>query len=29
MSLMNTWLFTDYKGPFHTGARPWTTGTRP
>ena len=29
MSLMNTWLFTDYKGPFHTGARPWTTWNAP
>jgi haloalkane dehalogenase len=26
---MNTWLFTDYKGRFHTGARPWTTWHAP
>lgn len=25
LTLMNTWLFTDYKGRFHTTARPWTT----
>ena len=26
---MNTWLFTDYKGRFHTTARPWTTWHAP
>jgi len=29
LSLMNTWLFTDYRGGFHTGARPWTTWHAP
>jgi haloalkane dehalogenase len=29
LTLMNTWLFTDYKGRFHTGARPWTTWHAP
>ncbi|MFI4936059.1 MAG: alpha/beta fold hydrolase [Caulobacterales bacterium] len=29
LTLMNTWLFTDYKGVFHTGARPWTTWHAP
>jgi len=29
LSLMNTWLFTDYKGRFHTTARPWTTWHAP
>ena len=29
LSLMNTWLFTDYKGRFHTSARPWTTWHAP
>jgi haloalkane dehalogenase len=29
LTLMNTWLFTDYKGKFHTGARPWTTWHAP
>jgi haloalkane dehalogenase len=24
LTLMNTWLFTDYKGRFHTSPRPWT-----
>ncbi len=27
--LMNTWLFTDYKGSFHTSATPWTTWHAP
>ena len=29
MTLMNTWLFTDYKGRFHTTARPWTSWHAP
>jgi haloalkane dehalogenase len=29
LTLMNTWLFTDYKGPFHTSDRPWTTWHAP
>jgi pimeloyl-ACP methyl ester carboxylesterase len=29
VTLMNTWLFTDYKGRFHTSARPWTTWHAP
>lgn len=29
MVLMNTWLFTDYKGRFHTSATPWTTWHAP
>jgi haloalkane dehalogenase len=29
LTLMNTWLFTDYKGKFHTGARPWTSWHTP
>jgi pimeloyl-ACP methyl ester carboxylesterase len=29
LTLMNTWLFTDYKGRFHTSARPWTTWHAP
>src|SRR5690606_22606794 len=29
LTLMNTWLYTDYKGPFHTSARPWTTWHAP
>jgi haloalkane dehalogenase len=29
LTLMNTWLYTDYKGRFHTGARPWTTWHAP
>jgi len=29
VTLMNTWLFTDYKGRFHTTARPWTTWHAP
>jgi haloalkane dehalogenase len=29
ITLMNTWLFTDYKGRFHTSARPWTTWHAP
>jgi pimeloyl-ACP methyl ester carboxylesterase len=29
ITLMNTWLFTDYKGRFHTTARPWTTWHAP
>ncbi len=29
LTLMNTWLFTDYKGRFHTTARPWTTWHAP
>jgi pimeloyl-ACP methyl ester carboxylesterase len=24
LTLMNTWLFTDYRGRFHTSPRPWT-----
>ncbi len=27
--LMNTWLFTDYKGRFHTSAKPWTSWHAP
>jgi haloalkane dehalogenase len=27
--LMNTWLFTDFVGPFHRSARPWTTWHAP
>jgi haloalkane dehalogenase len=27
--LMNTWLYTDYKGRFHATARPWTTWHAP
>jgi haloalkane dehalogenase len=27
--LMNTWLFTDYRGAFHQSARPWTTWHAP
>jgi haloalkane dehalogenase len=27
--LMNTWLFTDYKGRFHTSATPWMTWHAP
>jgi len=27
--LMNTWLYTDYKGRFHTSATPWTTWHAP
>ncbi len=27
--LANTWLFTDYKGPFHQSPRPWTTWHQP
>lgn len=27
--LMNTWLFTDYNGKFHTSPRPWTTWHAP
>lgn len=29
LTLMNTWLFTDYQGRFHTGPRPWTTWHAP
>ncbi|HEX3700737.1 MAG TPA: alpha/beta fold hydrolase [Phenylobacterium sp.] len=29
LSLMNTWLYTDYQGRFHTTARPWTTWHAP
>lgn len=29
LTLMNTWLFTDYKGRFHTSAKPWTTWCAP
>jgi pimeloyl-ACP methyl ester carboxylesterase len=29
LTLMNTWLFTDYKGRFHTSPRPWTTWNAP
>ena len=29
LTLMNTWLYTDYRGRFHTGARPWTTWHAP
>jgi haloalkane dehalogenase len=29
ITLMNTWLFTDYKGRFHTTPRPWTTWHAP
>jgi len=29
ITLMNTWLYTDYKGRFHTGPRPWTTWHAP
>lgn len=29
ITLMNTWLYTDYKGRFHTSARPWTTWHAP
>jgi pimeloyl-ACP methyl ester carboxylesterase len=29
LTLMNTWLFTDYKGRFHTSARPWTSWHAP
>jgi haloalkane dehalogenase len=29
VTLMNTWLYTDYKGRFHTTARPWTTWHAP
>ncbi|MFI4976028.1 MAG: alpha/beta fold hydrolase [Caulobacterales bacterium] len=29
LTLMNTWLYTDYKGRFHTTARPWTTWHAP
>jgi haloalkane dehalogenase len=29
ITLMNTWLFTDYKGRFHTSARPWTSWHAP
>jgi pimeloyl-ACP methyl ester carboxylesterase len=29
ITLMNTWLFTDYKGRFHQSARPWTTWHAP
>ena len=29
ITLMNTWLFTDHAGRFHTGARPWTTWHAP
>jgi len=29
ITLMNTWLFTDYAGRFHTSARPWTTWHAP
>lgn len=29
LTLMNTWLFTDYKGRFHTSPRPWTTWHAP
>ena len=25
ITLMNTWLYTGYKGRFHTSPRPWTT----
>jgi haloalkane dehalogenase len=26
---MNTWFYTDYKGPFHQSPRPWTTWHAP
>jgi pimeloyl-ACP methyl ester carboxylesterase len=29
LTLMNTWLFTDYKGRFHTSPCPWTTWHAP
>ena len=29
ITLMNTWLYTDYKGRFHTSATPWTTWHAP
>jgi haloalkane dehalogenase len=29
LTLMNTWLFTDYKGRFHQSPRPWTTWHAP
>lgn len=29
LTLMNTWLYTDYKGRFHTTARPWTSWHAP
>jgi pimeloyl-ACP methyl ester carboxylesterase len=29
LTLMNTWLFTDHPGRFHTSAKPWTTWHAP
>jgi haloalkane dehalogenase len=29
ITLMNTWLYTDYKGHFHTSATPWMTWHAP
>jgi pimeloyl-ACP methyl ester carboxylesterase len=29
LTLMNTWLYTDYKGRFHTSPRPWTSWHAP
>jgi pimeloyl-ACP methyl ester carboxylesterase len=29
LTLMNTWLFTDYRGRFHSSPRPWTTWHAP
>jgi pimeloyl-ACP methyl ester carboxylesterase len=29
ITLMNTWLYTDYKGRFHTSATPWMTWHAP
>ena len=29
ITLMNTWLYTGYKGRFHTSPRPWTTWHAP
>lgn len=29
LTLMNTWLFTDYKGRFHQSATPWTSWHAP
>jgi haloalkane dehalogenase len=29
LTLMNTWLYTDYKGRFHTTAKPWTSWHAP
>jgi pimeloyl-ACP methyl ester carboxylesterase len=29
LTLMNTWLYTDYKGRFHTSPKPWTSWNAP